>query len=201
MLPVPESTRPGVVQQFVTDVRDQDVSLRLVREADAAFIVELRTSPDASQFLSASTQDVAAQQEWIQAYRTREDAGQEFYFIVTYHNEPVGCVRMYDFRDESFCWGSWILKPGQPGSVALQVVAAIYDLGFRCLQFPGAHFSVVRENKSVHRFHRRMGAESVGEDDEQFHFEITRQAVTEFLTRRGLWPEDDNNQNDGRQVA
>ena len=97
--------------------------------------------------------------------------------------EPLGTARLYDIRNNSFCWGSWLIKPGSPINVALESALAIYFIGFEILGYNHAHFDVRKGNKSVNRFHRVLGATMTGEDDLNYYYEFTKEAYLKARER------------------
>jgi hypothetical protein len=117
--------------------------------------------------------DAAGQRSWLLNYQVREQAGLEFYFIIMAADAPAGTLRLYDFQEDSFSWGSWIVMPGAPRRVAHQSVALVYELGCGVLGFPQSHFEVRKANRSVCRFHQKYGAAITDEDELQYFFKIT----------------------------
>lgn len=101
------------------NLESKTVRLRLVEESDAEFILSLRLDERYNRFLSEVDPKLEAQRSWIRAYKTEEQEGREFYFIIERNDGvPCGTVRVYDFKDDSFCWGSWIqqLSPSNSDS-------------------------------------------------------------------------------------
>jgi len=123
--------------------------------------VELRTDPEKGRFLSATAPDVRAQTEWLERYATSE--GQAYFIIEDHGGDSLGCVRLYDARGDSFCWGSWILRYGAPQTAALESALMVYALGIDHFGFHRAHFDVRKENERVWTFHERFGARRIGE--------------------------------------
>jgi len=102
----------------------------------------------------------------MRSYADRCAAGLEAYFIIEVAGEAQGSLRLYDYLPErdSFCWGSWIIRPGAPAATAYQSAIIAYDLAFGVLHFARAHFDVRQANVSVWKFHEKMGAKLVRED-------------------------------------
>ncbi len=138
----------------------------MAREADAEFLLDLRLDPSRNQNISATSSDIGAQVSWMRAYSDREKAGQEAYFVIEVDSLPQGTLRLYDYRlsEDSFCWGSWIIRPGAPASTAYQSAILVYDLAFGALRFARSHFDVRQANTSVWKFHEKMGARLIRED-------------------------------------
>ena len=150
--------------------------LRLVRADadDAAYICRLRDDPALNRHLNRSPADVGSQLKWLQAYKDREAAGAEFYFVIVSEGADHGVVRLYDFRElegrRSFCWGSWIIPRPRPSGLVIVSALMVYEVGFGALGFEQCHFDVRRGNVGVIRFHERAGARRVGEDDVDYFF-------------------------------
>jgi len=150
--------------------------LRLVNAdaRDAAYICALRGDETLNAHLNPSSADVAAQLSWLQGYKAREAAGEEYYFVIVSDGEDRGLVRMYDFCEiegrRSFCWGSWIIPPPRlPGLVTYSALL-VYEVGFDTLGFEQSHFDVRQGNTGVIGFHERAGARRVSEDAQDVFF-------------------------------
>jgi len=136
--------------------------LRLADITDAEFICTLRSTPELNTYISATSSDVQAQREWLSKYKGREAAGQEFYFVIQSDGNDVGVVRLYDFREinkqQSFSWGSWIIRPPRVSGLVTFSAVMVYEIGFDTLGFDRAHFEVIKGNDNVISFHLRSGA-------------------------------------------
>jgi RimJ/RimL family protein N-acetyltransferase len=161
--------------------RRRRTHLRLVNADthDAAYICELRGDDTLNRHLNRSDADVAAQLAWLNAYKAREQAGEEYYFVIVSDGDDAGLVRMYDFcqRDgaRSFCWGSWIIPaPRAPGLVTYSALL-IYEVGFGALGFEQSHFDVRLGNAGVIAFHERAGARRTHQDDTDVFFRFLPQ--------------------------
>lgn len=160
------------------ELEGKTLRLRLVDEGDADFILSLRLDERYNTFLSAVSPDLVAQKQWIEQYKHDEQAGNQFYFIIERKDgTPCGTVRIYDLREDSFCWGSWILNQNKTRYSALESAFLVYEFGLEHLGFEKSHFDVMKGNKGVIKFHQRMGAVQVDEDEQNLYFEITKYAV------------------------
>jgi RimJ/RimL family protein N-acetyltransferase len=152
----------------------KNIYLREILTEDAAFVLELRTNEVLNQHLSATQNDLDKQTEFIQNY---QNSVQDFYFVIcSKKHEPLGVVRIYDIRGDSFCWGSWIIKTDAPSYTAIESALLIYDFSFYALHYKQSHFDVRKANLKVISFHKKLGAEIVSEDDLNFYFVYTKQA-------------------------
>lgn len=154
------------------------VRLRLVEESDASFIVSLRIDEKYNKYLSTVGSDIEAQREWIKRYKEKERNKEEFYFVIE-RNDGTRCgtVRVYDLKEESFCWGSWILNENKTRYAAVESALLVYEYGFEHLGFNKSHFEVVKGNSKVVDFHLKFGAEQTSEDSEHFYYEISKESV------------------------
>lgn len=159
-------------------LESKSVRLRYVEIEDAEFIIKLRLDEKYNAFISNTSSDVSAQREWIRKYKTDEKVGTQFYFIIErLDGTPCGTVRIYDLREDSFCWGSWILNEEKTRFAALESAFLVYRFGFEELKLGKSHFDVRKKNTKVISFHEKLGAVKTGEDDIDCFFEITKDAV------------------------
>ena len=170
-------------------INGKNINLRFVEEKDAKFIIDMRTSTKKNKFLSLVDADIEKQKKWIQVYKNRENKKEEFYFIIeSKTHEKLGLVRMYDFQNNSFCWGSWLIKDYAPKSTAIESALQIYEFGFYNLGFKKCHFDVRKGNDKVIAFHQRFGAKVIYENDLDYFFnfekkdyEITKEKYKRYL--------------------
>lgn len=169
-------------------LESKTIILRLVEECDAKFILKLRNDSKYNKFLSEVVDDLNAQKEWIKRYKLKEKAGTQFYFIIErLDGTPCGTVRIYDLREDSFCWGSWILNNDKTRLAAIESAFLIYKFGFEYLNYKKSHFDVMKGNDKVVSFHKKMGAEIVSEDEQNYYFEISERAVLAAKKSIGLF--------------
>lgn len=154
--------------------------VRFVEPDDAAFICDLRADPTLNRHISRSSASVQAQKDWIATYKDREEAGSEFYFVICHRGQDYGVVRMYDFRDGSFCWGSWIILPSRPSGLVTFSAVMIYEMGFDALGFAQSHFDVRLDNQKVIDFHLRSGATPTHRDEVDQHFVFPKEVWPAF---------------------
>jgi len=150
--------------------------MRTVEPKDAEFIYTMIQNETKTKYLSKIDRTVESQKEWIKNYKQREKAKNEFYFVIeSKDGEKLGLVRRYDFQDDSFYWGSWLIKEDAPKRIAIESALQIYEFGFYNLGFEKSYFDVRKENDKVIAFHQRFGAKIVDEDelDYLFNFEKT----------------------------
>lgn len=147
---------------------------------DAEFILSLRIDKDKSRYLSATSEDIGDQRRWLELYANSEG---QAYFIIEYGGEPIGTVRLYDARGDSFCWGSWILKEGRPRQAAMESALMVYAYAIDDLGFASCHFDVRKGNERVLQFHERFGAKRVGETSDDYLYRIDRDTIRDARDR------------------
>jgi RimJ/RimL family protein N-acetyltransferase len=148
--------------------RDADVS-------DAAFIVELRTDERRKRFISPTSPELARQVAWLTAYRVSRD--QAYFIVEDRRGGRAGTIRLYDAVGDSFCWGSWIMRPGAPVNYAVESALILYRYALHELGFSRSYFAVRKANRSVWRFMERFGARRTGEGDIDYFYETTRASI------------------------
>jgi len=155
-------------------VRGKSIFLREVLVDDAEFIINLRVDPEKSKHISVTSNDVDKQKDFILGYSGSQT---DFYFLICdWKWNRLGTVRIYDTREDSFCWGSWIISKDAPKSSAIESALLIYDFSFFALHYPKAHFDVRKGNERVIEFHKRFGASIIREDDLNYYFQYDRDA-------------------------
>lgn len=165
-------------------LKSKSINLRLIEESDAAFVLGLRLNNQYNMFLSKVGASLQDQISWIKNYKQEELLGNQFYFIIERKDgTPCGTVRIYDLRDDSFCWGSWILNEDKTRYSALESALLVYDFGFNSLNYNKSHFDVMKGNEKVLSFHRKLGAVLVSEDEDNFYYTITRAAIEENVKK------------------
>ena len=167
-------------------IEGKRINLRLIEIEDADFLLSLRLDPNKSRHLSKVDDDLEKQLKWLTDYKQRECLNDEYYFIIEdKDNSPFGCVRLYDFIKDSFCWGSWILKSDSPSFMAVESALQVYEFAFYTLKFNKCHFDVRKENTSVVAFHERFGAKKISEDEENFYFTYSKDDYENIKLRYG----------------
>ena len=152
----------------------KSIFMREVAVDDAEFIISLRTDPERSKHLSVTSHDIDKQKDFISKYLKSQT---EFYFVICdWKWNRLGTIRIYDIRDDSFCWGSWLLSKEAPKNAAIESALLIYDFAFFSLHYSGAHFDVRKENERVVDFHKRFGASIVDENTLNYYFQYDRTA-------------------------
>lgn len=167
----------------------KNINLRTVNINDAEFIFQMRHDEVKTKYLSKIEGTLDGQKNWILDYLKREQEGKEYYFVIeSKHQESLGLVRMYDFQEKSFCWGSWIIKTNAPQSTAIESALQIYEFGFYRLNFLQSHFDVRKNNSKVVAFHQRFGANIIDENELDYFFvylkdnyEIIKNKYKKFL--------------------
>ena len=152
-------------------VRGKSINLREVELSDAEFILSLRINPDKNKYLSFTENNLNRQKDFINSYKK---SIQDYYFIICLSSGlPIGTMRIYDIKNESFCWGSWILSDEAYAHSALESALLMYDFAFYSLHYKYSHFDVRKENLNVIKFHHKFGAEITHEDELNIYFKFS----------------------------
>jgi len=148
---------------------------RPVEEYDATFILNLRTNPLLSKFLSETVPNIQGQKEWIRKYKNREKQNQEIYFIASDKiGGKLGLNRLYNFEKNCFEIGSWLYKPEIEMSIPILGDLACRDFGFEVLGFPFCKFEVRKKNLSVVKYHLAFNPEKIAESDLNYYFKLSQ---------------------------
>lgn len=165
----------NVIRPPLARIDGVDISLRLVQQEDALYIYNLRTNPAYGRYLSAVTGTIGDQRRWIEAYKTRESVGSEYYFVIERRDGlPCGVVRLYNITSEQFTWGSWILDHNKPKKAALESAVLSFGVGFNWLGTHKANIEVKVENTHAEAFYRRFGMTEVRRTEQEIYFVYSR---------------------------
>lgn len=147
-----------MLQTNLERIEGPKLALRLIQPDDAAYVYGLRTDPVYNSHLSEVRGTAEDQRRWIEAYKAREAAAQEFYYIIERRDgTPCGTVRLYDIQSDSFTWGSWILDHNKPSKAALESALLSFSVGYQVLGLGQAHVDVRIANTHAEAFYRRLG--------------------------------------------
>jgi RimJ/RimL family protein N-acetyltransferase len=151
------------------------LTLRLIQPEDADYVHRLRQDPRYNQYLSEVRGTAEDQRRWIDAYKTREASGIEFYYVIECQDgTPCGTVRLSEIKSESFTWGSWILDQNKPRMAALESALLSYCVAFDLIGAVQARFYARRDNARAIAFHRRFGATETHADAQDIFFVYPR---------------------------
>jgi RimJ/RimL family protein N-acetyltransferase len=155
-------------------VNSKLLKFRFVNEQDADFIYELRLAQ--GQYLNNSNFTRADNKKWLSQASVRNIEGIEYYFIISDKKEDVGVVRVYNInkQNNTFVWGSWILKSGTSPLYPIVSAIMVYDFAFEYLKLNEAILDVRNDNTKVISFHQKTGAKLLQKDDQDTHFVFER---------------------------
>jgi len=159
----------------IARVEGPHLTLRLIKPDDAAYLHGLRTNPLYSSHLSKVTGTLEGQRHWIEGYKGREAAGQEFYYVIERKDGTrCGLVRLYDIEADSFTWGSWMLDENKPRKAALESAVLSFGVGFELLQRDLAKVDVRVDNFHATAFYRRLGMTETHRTEQDIFFSYPR---------------------------
>ena len=161
--------------------RGKNVFFREVTIDDAGFLLQLRTDPSLSRYISPVSDFIEDQKKFIYDYLSDS---KDYYFIITdCDDKSIGTIRIYDIVGDSFCWGSWILTNDAPAFAAVESALLVYDFSFFSLHYRRSCFDVRKANTRVVAFHERFGARIVKSDNLNFYFEFDLDTYLAVRTR------------------
>jgi len=157
------------------EIFNYGIFVRLVQKSDAAFIVNLRQHNKKSIHLSKISNDVEMQEKWLESYKIRELNGEEYYLIFEDDtHKPFGLIRLYDFVENTFTSGSWIMKDGIPEMDSFKADLIAAEIGFDVLKFEKCVIDVRKENKKVVAYHKKFFT-VFKEDEQNFYLSMNRE--------------------------
>lgn len=149
------------------------VNLREVEIDDAAFILSLRCDEKKARFLHKTENNPEKQIKYLKHYKTLDN---EWYFIIeNKRHEPLGTTRIYNVRENQYTSGSWLMKDGSLPEETLEGALLAGQMAYEVLGGEKDCFDVRKGNKKVIRFHLSGGAKIVGEDEDNYYFEKTKE--------------------------
>ncbi len=151
------------------------IVLRTVQVDDAEFILKLRTDAKLGQYISYTEPSVDIQKKWIENYKVREEAGQEFYYIAEdLSGTKYGTIRIYDFDEKSFEIGSWLFRPDSPIGMAIKAQFIGFETGFKLLNAEYCRLEIRKKNKAVLQYMKGFTTGEVKEDELNYYFKLTK---------------------------
>jgi RimJ/RimL family protein N-acetyltransferase len=182
----PRQSRPycGVTLRHDLHIDGHAFRVRPVREADAAYIVDLRRR--AGRFLNRGAQSEAEQLQWLADYFDR--AG-DYYFVIessdgSRRDGLVGIYRMRASTGDAE-WGRWLLEPGS--NAAVESALLVYRCAFDLLRLERVRCRTLAANGPAIAFHDSCGLTRAAEELLIEHNGAPSHAVEHVLRRSG-WP-------------
>ena len=177
-----ESVLINLKSRYQNIPSSKTIKFRLISVNDAEFIYKLRVDEKYNKYISKISDDIHEQVKFIEMYKNDEAVAEQFYFVIErLDGIRCGSVRLYNFKDDSFEWGSWILDENKTRYAAIETSILIYKYAFEVLGFEKSNFEVNKQNSNVVKFHKRTGAKVIGEDQTNYYFEISKDAAFDFI--------------------
>ena len=147
------------------------ITLRTVEEKDASFILKLRNKEELKKYISDTNISLEQQKEWIRNYETREENGQEFYFIVEDKDKiPCGTVRIYEVEENRCTWGSFILDKSRPDGASFETLLLSINFIRFNLGIKNIYLDVRKENLKAIHIYEKFGFKRIKEDSLNYYY-------------------------------
>ena len=148
---------------------------------DAEFILSLRLDPEKKKHLSTTSTSLEDQVNWLRSYKSKSD---QAYFIIRDNSmNRLGCVRIYDPIEYSYCWGSWLMVSGLSPLISIESALLVYTYG-QHLGFKEARIDVRKENTHVWKFHEKLfSAQRVSETDTDYFYVVKEEFINATLMK------------------
>lgn len=160
------------------------LDVRLANEADSEFILSLRTDDRLSRYIHATDSNLQKQRQWMKDYKERENKGEDYYFIYSFDNIPLGVNRIYDIEEDSATGGSWLCKRKTEVEHSIATLLIMRDIMFDQLQLEYDKFDVRKGNKKVQRLHQQMGARKTGETESDYLYVLSKDDY--YIARKNI---------------
>jgi len=144
------------------------------KENDAEFILGLRTNPYKNKYLNYTEPNLENQIIWLKEYKTREERGEELYYIIYENNIPVGTIRIYNINENDCTTGSWLFSSNTYQLTPIISELLIYEIVYNILKKSTVLFDVRKENKKVVTYHKLKRITLINEDEENFYYSMSR---------------------------
>lgn len=147
----------------------KNINLRISKESDAEFILDLRLNPLLNKFIGETDPDVENQRTWI---RNSFNKTTDFNFIIEDKNaNRIGTVAIYDidYKERKAEWGRWIMIPGTSLSSPIETPALLLNFAFKELKLNFLYGGANNLNKVVVDFHK-LYADISSEDESYTYF-------------------------------
>ena len=144
------------------------------KENDAEFILGLRTNPYKNKYLNYTEPNLENQIIWLNEYKTREERGEELYYIIYENHIPVGTIRIYNIKDNECTTGSWLFSSNTHQLTPIISELLIYEIVYNILKKSMVLFDVRKENKKVVTYHKLKRITLINEDEENFYYSMSR---------------------------
>lgn len=159
------------------------LTVRLVKEEDADFILQLRTDPEKSKYIHHTDADIKKHLEWFKGYKIREREGRDYYFIYLKNGKPVGVNRIYNIHEYYGTPGSWICSKDNDLETTMATSFSLREIAYNILGLDLMIFDVRKGNKKVCRMHKMWGALIIGESDIDYYFSLNKESYLAALPK------------------
>lgn len=162
----------------------ESIAIRLCGTHDAKFLLKMRI--DNGEYLSATSGKLQDQISWLRDYKSREEKGLEYYFIIEEVETEIGCVRLYniDQKNKSFTFGSFIVDKNLSKNKLNPVITMIkvFDFAFDKLKLEDCFFDCRVDNVRANNFYQKFGAVKIGQDQADIFYKYTKK---DHIKRKG----------------
>lgn len=149
------------------------LNVRLINEADAAFIVNLRNNEKA-RFMSPVYRDIENQKQWINEYKKREQLGIDYYFIYYKNDIPFGLNRIYNIKEDCFIGGSFVFISGCDFEIPILATLIEDYIGFEILDKSVRFGNIHKDNRKAIKYNKLYGADFIYEDENEVFLITTK---------------------------
>lgn len=163
------------------------LNVRFVNEADAQFILAIRSDLKNKRFIHDTDDALNAQIEYLRAYKEKEKLGREYYLLFEYNGLPQGVYRIYNINSDWCTTGSWVFSRFAEKTSAFKALIITHEIVFENLGYTimkdvdGIHESNIGVINAVKTVGAQFGPARLDAKGTYLTFSI---AKTDFYERR-----------------
>lgn len=159
----------------------ENVILRNATVLDSEFVLSLRQDEKKRKYISATSTLLEDQIKWFDKYKNSFD--QAYFVICDKDSNNLGCIRVYNPNELTYCFGSWLMIDGLSPLIAIESVLLIFWYG-KYLGFKNALIDVRKCNTSVWQFHEKIFSAERIQETELDYFYIFRENVIDSCLKK-----------------
>ena len=141
------------------------ISLKKIQKSDLELVRNWRNSDYVKQFMIFKDFiSPQMQNEWF----LKVDNDNNFYFIISYHNIPIGLANIKDINSElkTAEWGIFLCSPKfLNGVIAIRSTFLLLDFAFENLNIFSLYSTILSSNLSALNFNKQIGLKVLENDN------------------------------------
>ncbi len=163
------------IMSVTPTLKGRFVTLRPVNEADAEYILSIRTDSERSYFLKPVENNVEKQRAWITEHNRRADG--HYFVIINSQQQPCGLIRIHDITKKQYTIGSWLVGPECGGFAAIESLMLILSYGIEVLDCERSIGMIREDNTRLITIYESLGGRCSGRQENFLEYEMTKESL------------------------